>query len=238
MTSIEEKFNHRRSKKLLRPVIVLSKVSKTYLIHHAKPTLAEDLTKWLKRERMEKFTAIKNLNLKIHAGEKVGFYGPNGVGKSTLLKLIAGISQPTSGAVKTSGRIVSLIDLEAGFHPDLTGEENILLNGLIIGMSKQEIVKQMVKIIEFADLGNFINAPLYTYSSGMKLRLGFSVAIHANPDILLLDEVIAAGDEVFRKKTELVLKEMFENDKTVLIVSHWLEFLEKNCSRLIYLKKN
>lgn len=246
MTTLEERFNHRLSKSRAvaisglvdSPVIVLKNVSKTYIVHHEKPTLAEDFGKWLKREKNKEFQALNKINLKIFPGEKVGFYGPNGVGKSTLLKLIAGICRPTTGSVETIGRIVSLIDLEAGFHPDLTGEENILLNGLIIGMSKQEILQELSKIIAFADLGDFINAPLYTYSSGMKLRLGFSVAIHAHPDILILDEVIAAGDENFRQKTEKVFDDMFKNDKTILVVSHWLEFLEKNCSRLICLKKN
>jgi len=237
MTSLEEQFNHHLLDNSKRAVIVLKNVSKTYIIHHEKPTLVENLSQRLNCQHVEKYLALENINLKIFPGEKVGFYGPNGVGKSTLLKLIAGISYPTTGKISTKGRIVSLIDLAAGFHPDLTGEENILLNGLIVGMSKKEIMQKMTKIIAFADIGNFINVPLYTYSSGMKLRLGFSVAIHADPDILILDEVVTAGDESFRQKTELAMDKMFNNDKTVLIVSHWLEFLQKNCSRLIYLKR-
>lgn len=236
MTILEEQFNH-RLKKSKQAVIDLKNVGKTYLIHHEKPTLSEDLAKYLKREKTESYVALSKVNLKIYPGEKVGFYGPNGAGKSTLLKLIAGISHPTTGTIKTVGRLVSLIDLAAGFHPDLSGEENILLNGLIIGMSKQEIEAKKQAIINFADIGDFINVPLYTYSTGMQLRLGFSIAIHADPDILILDEVVTTGDENFRKKTENAMNEMFNNDKTVLIVSHWLDFLKDNCSRLIYLDK-
>jgi len=237
MTILKEK--KLQSSKKNRPLVIdLAKVSKSYWLHHQKPTLVENISGLLRgQQAKEKFTAISNLNLKVYAGDKIGIYGPNGVGKSTLLKLIAGISSPTSGEIKVEGRVISLMDLTAGFHPDLTGEENILLNGLIVGMSKQEIESRKQAIIEFSGLGDFINVPLYTYSNGMKLRLGFSVAIHADPDILLLDEVISAGDEAFKSKTAATMKELFKNDKTVIIVSHWLDYLEKNCDRLIFLER-
>jgi len=186
-------------------------------------------------KKKEEYWALKNVNLTIHKGEKVGFYGPNGVGKTTLLKIIAGISAPTKGSVKTKGRIISLIDLEAGFHPDLTGQENIFLNGLIVGMSRDEIKEKLKQIIDFADIGDFITAPLYTYSSGMKLRLGFSVAIHAEPDVLLLDEIISMGDENFRKRTSQLMKKMFGNGTTLLLVSHSIQYLKENCNKLLVL---
>lgn len=238
MTILDEQLALTTNSPKKRAVIELKNVNKTYLVHHQKPTFIEDLLKFFRGQLTEEFVALSNVNLKIFSGEKVGFYGPNGAGKSTLLKLIAGISQPTSGQIVTRGRIVSLIDLEAGFHPELSGEENILLNALVLGMSKKEVAKQLPAMIAFADLGDFITAPLYTYSSGMKLRLGFSVAIHAKPDILILDEVITAGDENFRHKTEQAIQNFQAQGKTVLLVSHWLEFLEKNCNRLIFLKKS
>jgi len=132
--------------------------------------------------------------------------------------------------------VVSLIDLEAGFNPELTGEENIYLNGLVIGMRRKEIEKVFKKIVAFADIGKFIDAPLYTYSQGMKLRLGFSVAVHANPDILILDEGMAVGDEEFRGKSGERIKQFFNEGKTILIAMHWQEYLEKSCSCLLYMR--
>lgn len=176
--------------------INLKDVTKSYILHHEKPTFVEDI---IMRKRKENFLAINNISLKIKKGERIGIIGSNGSGKTTLLKLISGITIPTKGKVITNGRLISLIDLDAGFHPDLTGEENILLNGLILGLSKTEIIENYNKIIDFADIGKFIDSPLYTYSSGMRLRLGFAVAINANPDILVLDENISVGDEDFKK---------------------------------------
>lgn len=237
MTILEEKIIRNR-KHTNDVVISLSDISKKYIITHEKPTLVEDVSRILRFQKKEEYWALQNVNLEIYKGEKVGFYGPNGVGKTTLLKIIAGISSPTSGKVKTKGKIVSLISLDAGFHPDLTGQENIFLNGLIIGMSKAEIEAKFKQIIDFAGIGDFITAPLYTYSSGMRLRLGFSIAIHSQPDILLLDEIISMGDESFRKKTSSLMKKMFANGATLLLVSHQLEYLEANCNRLIELKRN
>ncbi len=226
-----------RRKKISDEVVIsLSNISKKYTITHEKPTLAEDVSRMIHFQKKEEFWALKDVNLTIHKGEKVGFYGPNGAGKTTLLKIIAGICEPTSGTVQTKGKIVSLISLDAGFHPDLTGQENIFLNGLIVGMSKTEIEQKLKQIIDFADIGDFITAPLYTYSSGMRLRLGFSIAVHAEPDILLLDEVISMGDENFRKKTNRLMKEMFANGATLLLVSHNLQYLKENCNKLIMLK--
>ncbi|MFA6814594.1 MAG: ABC transporter ATP-binding protein [Patescibacteria group bacterium] len=236
MTILEEKilYENRFSDEV---VINLTNVSKKYIITHEKPTLVEDVNRILRFQQKEEYWALKNINLKIYKGEKVGFYGLNGVGKTTLLKIIAGISAPTRGKVKTKGKIVSLISLDAGFHPDLTGQENIFLNGLVIGMSRSEIKNKFKQIIDFAGIGDFITAPLYTYSSGMRLRLGFSIAIHAQPDILLLDEIITMGDEQFRKKTSNLMKKMFNNGVTLLIVSHQLQYLRANCNRLIELTK-
>ena len=210
--------------------ILLENVSKSYFLHHEKPTFIENL---IKKNRRNEFIAMDKISLTIYQGEKIGIIGPNGAGKTTLLKIISGITTPDEGIVRTRGRIVSLVDLEAGFHPDLTGSENIYLNGLLIGMSKFEVNKVFQQIVDFADIGQFIDEPLYTYSQGMKLRLGFSVAVHANPDILILDEVIAAGDEDFQKKSGDKIEEFFKQGKTILVVTHWREFIEMHCDRVI-----
>jgi ABC-type polysaccharide/polyol phosphate transport system ATPase subunit len=221
-------------KKNKQIAIRLKKITKEYVLHHEKPTFVEQIVRNGKNER---FTALDEMDLTIYKGEKVGIIGSNGSGKTTLLKIIAGITTPTHGKVKTRGKVVSLIELTAGFHPDLTGEENIFLNGLIIGMSKKEIRRKFKKIVEFADIGQFIDAPLYTYSEGMKLRLGFSVAVHADPDILILDEGIAVGDENFREKALQKIQEFFKQGKTIVVVTHWLDFLKKSCKRILHIEK-
>jgi len=213
--------------------IKLTNVTKRYTIHHEKPTLVEHLI----NGKNESFDALEGINLTITKGEKVGIIGPNGSGKTTLLKVIAGITSPTSGRVDTSGKVVSLIDLEAGFHPDLTGEQNVYLNGMLLGMGKKEISKRIKNIIEFADIGRFIDIPLFTYSEGMKLKLGFSIAVHANPDTLILDESMWSGDINFQRRSTAKLREFFKMKKTILVVSHWLPYIEKNCKRVILLKE-
>lgn len=212
--------------------IQLTNVSKKYEIHHEKPTLVEKFVKG----RNEEFWALKNINLTIKKGERVGIIGPNGSGKTTLLKIIAGITAPTTGTITTNGKIVSLIDLEAGFHPDLTGYQNIFLNGMLLGMTKEQIEQAIPFIIKFADIGQFIDVPLFTYSFGMKLRLGFSVAIHSNPDTLILDEGLGVGDANFQKKSIAALN-THKNNKTVLMTSHHPELVKKYCNTLIYLNQ-
>lgn len=212
-------------------VIQLKNVTKKYNLYHDKPTFVENV---FKSGFHEQFTALDKVSLTIHKGESVGIIGSNGAGKTTLLKIIAGIAFPNQGLVRTRGKIVSVINLSAGFQPDLTGEENIFLNGLVLGMSKIEIEKQFKNIIEFANIGQFIDAPLYTYSSGMKLRLGFSVAIHANPDLLLLDEGVLTGDSRFKNKSEKTINKLLLSNATVLMAGHNIRSLKKLCSRLIW----
>lgn len=214
--------------------VKLTNVSKKYILHHEKPTLVENV---LKSGYQDQYWALKDVNLTVHRGEKIGVIGSNGAGKTTLLKLISGITAPTEGTVETVGNVVSLIDLEAGFHPDLTGEENIRLNAMLIGMSKRQIRDKMKYIIDFADIGEFIDAPMYTYSSGMKLRLGFSIVVYSDPDILILDEMLSVGDTDFRKKSFNKMQEFFKEGKTIVLVSHWREFIDKNCTRVITLCK-
>ena len=212
--------------------IRLSGVSKKYTLHHEKPTLIENI---LSRKNDEEFWALKNINLEIKKGEKLGIIGPNGSGKTTLLEIIAGITIPTKGKVVTKGKIVSLIELQAGFHPELTGEENIFLNGMLIGMSKSEIAEKKDSIIDFSGIGKFIDSPLFSYSSGMALRLGFSIAIHSDPDILLLDENIHVGDREFTLKSKRKLRELTENGITFVLVSQWMEFISEYCKKGVVL---
>lgn len=213
--------------------IKLTGVLKKYIVHHEKPTLVERIL----NGKTEEFSALKKINLEIRKGERVGLIGPNGSGKTTLLKIITGIAAPTKGDIDTFGRIVSLIDLEAGFHPDLTGIQNIYLNGMLLGMKNGEIKRKLKDIITFAGIGKFIDAQLFTYSQGMKLRLGFAVAVHANPDILILDENISVGDQEFGKLSSAKIQEFLKQGKTVLIASHNLGFIRTSCKRVIWMDK-
>lgn len=216
-----------------KTIIEFSHVGKKYMLRHVKPAFIDTLI----GNKKEEFWALKDISFTVKRGEKIGLIGKNGSGKTTLLKVLSGISRQSTGIVKTSGKIVSLIELSAGFHPDLTGRENIFLNGLLVGMSRREVMKKIGKIIEFAELGDFIDSPLFTYSMGMSLRLGFSVAIHADPDILVLDEGIAVGDEGFRKKARRKIDKFFKQDKTIFVASHWVDFLKEVCTKVIWLEK-
>jgi len=215
--------------------IEIINVSKKYILHHQKPTLIENIFKLGQKE--EEFWALKNINLEIKKGESYGIIGENGSGKTTLLKIISGITSPTSGEVKLNGRIVSLIDVNSGFNPELTGEENIFLNGMLLGMSKKEINKQFNKIIKFSGLKSFIDTPFYTYSLGMKMRLGFSIAIFSNPDILLVDEILGAGDKKFLEKSSKAIQDFFKQRKTLIFISHLPQLISKFCEKTIILEK-
>jgi ABC-type polysaccharide/polyol phosphate transport system ATPase subunit len=220
-------------KKIDSYAIVIDHVSKEYIIHHEKPTLVEKFFKG----RDEKFLALGDINLKVKKGESIGIIGDNGSGKTTLLKLIAGITTQTSGTINVTGKVISLIDLDAGFHSDLSGFQNIYLNGMFLGMTKKEIDKKLKAIIRFAGIRQFIDAPFFTYSQGMKLRLGFSVAIYSNPDVLLIDENFAVGDAKFGKKSGNAIKKFRKQGKTILFASHWKDFVRKNSERVITLKE-
>lgn len=213
--------------------IELKGIRKQYTLRHQKPTLMGGV---FGLERKEKFSAVHDISLQIFKGEKVGIIGNNGSGKTTILKIISGITMPTAGAVAVFGKVVSLIELDAGFHPELSGIENIFLNGLMVGMTKAQIDANLKNIIAFSGIGKFMDAPLHTYSSGMALRLGFSIAVHSDPDILVLDEGISVGDQAFRKKSLAKMNEFFKAGKTIIVVSHWLDYLKKNCNRIIWLE--
>jgi len=188
-----------------------------------------------RRSSQPELWALKDISFQMKPGEAVGIIGPNGAGKTTLLKILTSVTQPTSGIIRASGRISALIELGAGFHPDLTGRENIYLNGAILGMKKLEIRNQFDEIVAFSELEQFLDTPVKRYSSGMYARLGFSVAAHVNPQILVVDEVLAVGDIAFQAKCLARMADMKKEGTTILIVSHAMPRLKRLCSRAILL---
>ena len=184
----------------------------------------------------ELVTALDGVNLKIEKGQTFGIIGENGSGKSTLLKVVAGIAKPSSGRVRTQGKVSALIELGAGFHPEITGRENVTINGIMLGLSKKEINQKFDEIVRFAELEEFIDAPVKTYSSGMYMRLGFSVAINVNPEILLIDEVLAVGDAAFVPKCLDRIDDFRRRKKTILFVSHDLPTVSKICDKVAWMK--
>ena len=211
-------------------------MTKKFKIYSDKPnTLKERLVFW-KKIKIEERIVLQNINLNIKKGETVALIGTNGSGKSTLLKLMTKIIYPTSGTVKTNGKLTSLLELGAGFHPDFTGRENIYFNASIFGLTREEINKRIDHIIEFSELEDFIDNPIRTYSSGMYMRLAFSVAINVDAEILLIDEILAVGDQHFQEKCFEKLVELKNSDKTIVIVTHSLEAVKKICNRAVWIR--
>lgn len=195
--------------------------------------LSGTITAELKPE--ETFQALRNVSFSVRKGCTYGVVGRNGSGKSTALKVVAGITKPTSGSVRVDGRISALIELGAGFHPEISGRENVFINGIMLGLSKREIARRFDEIVAFAELEDFIDAPVKTYSSGMYMRLGFAVAIHVDPDVLLIDEVLAVGDESFTHKCLDKFAEFRRRGKTILLVTHALNLVERFCDEALWL---
>jgi len=215
--------------------IIVDNVYKKFKLVYDKPfTLKERLVFWNKT-KVGYHEVLKGINLKIKKGETVALIGVNGSGKSTLLKLMTKIIYPTSGKITTHGKLTSLLELGAGFHPDFTGRENIYFNASIFGLTAAEIDARIQNIIDFSELGEFIEAPVRTYSSGMYMRLAFSVAINVDADILLIDEILAVGDQHFQDKCFAKLEELKKSDKTIVIVSHSLNSVKKLCDRAVWL---
>ena len=213
-------------------------VFKTYPLFYQK-TLKEFFQALFTRKKIiEKVEALENINLSIKKGETVGIIGKNGAGKSTLLKLIAGVSHPTKGEVKVNGKVVPLIDLGAGFHPELSGKENIFLNGVILGMTERYLVEKFSEIVAFSEIPiDFILTPVKYYSSGMFMRLAFSVAIFSKPEILLVDEILGVGDVAFQKKCLDKMNEFKKQKVTIIFVSHSMEQVKNFCEKVVYLKE-
>lgn len=215
--------------------IDVKNMSKDFKLIYDKPnTLKERLVFW-KSTKKEYRNVLKNINISIKKGETVALIGTNGSGKSTLLKLMTKIIYPTKGTIKTNGKLTSLLELGAGFHPDFTGRENIYFNASIFGLSASEIDSRVDDIIKFSELEDFIDAPVRTYSSGMYMRLAFSVAINVDAEILLIDEILAVGDQHFQDKCFAKLHELKDSGRTIVIVSHSLDSIKKLCKRAIWI---
>jgi ABC-type polysaccharide/polyol phosphate transport system ATPase subunit len=202
-----------------------------------KRPMREALSKVITRHPPERFWALRHVNVRLAHGESLGVIGPNGAGKSTLLQVLAGIMRPSEGSVEVRGAVSGLLTLGAGFDLELSGRDNILLGGAFLGLDDKVTRELMPGIVEFADLGAFIDAPIKTYSSGMRARLGFSIATAVNPDILLLDEVLATGDATFREKSKARVIELVKSAKAVVLVTHDMSWVEEYCNRAILLER-
>lgn len=224
----------------MREAIVMDHVSKRFRRYPTRghTTLKEALVRGhlLRRREKRYVEALKDVSFSVPAGTVLGIIGPNGAGKSTLLRLIAGIYRPTAGRIIVNGRLSALLNLGLGFHPELTGRENIIIGGLAMGLSRREIKSRLDEIVAFAELEEFIDAPVRTYSSGMYMRLAFSVAVNVDPDILLLDEVLAVGDAHFTEKSRARMEEFKRQGKTILLVTHDLATVENWCHQALWLE--
>lgn len=220
-----------------KKALVLSHIGMRFNLSKEKTdTLKDYVIKFFRREiKYNEFWALKDVSFSVEKGDRVGILGLNGAGKSTLLKVIAGVFKPTEGTVKKSGKVAPLIELGAGFEKEYTGSENIYLNGALLGYSREFIEEKYDEIVEFSELGEFIDVPVKNYSSGMRARLGFSIATMVSPEILILDEVLSVGDAKFRKKSEKKILDMFDEGVTVLFVSHSLAQVKRLCNKAMIL---
>jgi lipopolysaccharide transport system ATP-binding protein len=213
--------------------IQLTDVRKSFKLSHTQSLKTAMM--WWKAKRIEEFEVLKGVNLTVNSGECVAIVGGNGAGKSTLLSLISRIYQPSSGSIEVNGKLAPLLELGAGFHPDLTGLDNILFNGVILGLTRKQVSERIDQIVEFSELQAHIDAPVRTYSSGMQARLGFSIAAHVDADILIVDEVLAVGDYKFEQKCFGFIEEYRANGGTILFVSHQIDAIKRVADRCIWL---
>ncbi len=217
------------------PIISFKNVSKEYTLYKSDRERFKALFFKSKKAKINK--ALKDVSFEINAGESVGLIGDNGAGKSTILKHITGVAFPTSGEVYVGGKVAALLELTAGFSMEMTGRENIYLKGYILGLTDKEIKRIEERIVEFAELGDYIDQPVRTYSSGMKMRLGFAINVNIEPDVLVIDEALSVGDATFKKKCKQKIADTIKSGVTVLYVSHNAESVRELCTRAIYLKK-
>ncbi len=221
---------------MARSVVTVEDVGKRFRLHHDKPQSLKERVVRMGRITYEDFWALRDVTFDVADGETVGLLGRNGSGKSTLLKCIAGIFRPTLGRIRTSGRLAALLELGAGFHPDLTGRENVYLNGSILGLPKGEIDRRFDDIVAFAELESFIDNQVKHFSSGMYARLGFAVAVNVDPDVLLIDEVLAVGDEAFQRKCLNRIKQFQAEGRTIVFVTHGADVVRQICDRAVVLE--
>lgn len=220
---------------MAQPIIEIRHVTKIYTLF--KNNKEQFLSIFYRSPKLKKHLALDDVTFSVEKGESVGIIGNNGAGKSTILKTITGVTFPTSGQVEVRGRVAALLELTAGFEPEMTGRENIYLKGYILGLRDEYIHTIEEKVIEFAQLGDYIDQPVRTYSSGMKMRLGFSININTDPEILVVDEALSVGDNAFKKKCKDAIKDLIARGTTVLYVSHNADSVQEVCRRAIYLKK-
>lgn len=194
-----------------------------------------NIHRYIRRGNNKYFDALKDVTLKVKKGECVGIIGKNGAGKSTLLSLMLGTVYPTKGRVTIRERVTPLLEIGSGFHPDMTGRENVILNGVLLGLTKEDVLKQMDSVIDFSEIREFIDVPVRTYSSGMYLRLAFSIAIHTNPRLIIIDEILAVGDEGFQKKSKEAMMNLIKGGVTAVLVSHSMQVISEICSTAILL---
>lgn len=220
-----------------KPSIIIDGVKKRFTLNHAF-SLKDTVVSWIKRRQLtSQFEALKGVDLVIGEGESVAILGLNGSGKSTLLKLVSGVMEPDEGQVLTRGRVAGLIEVGAGFHPELTGRENVFLNAAILGMKQHEIEARYDDIVAFSEIEQFIDQEVKHYSSGMFMRLAFSVAIHVELDVLLVDEILSVGDAPFREKCRLKFEELISRGKTLVVVTHDMEMVRELCVRGVVINK-
>jgi len=221
------------------PAIEFQNVAKHFRIHHEAKSSLQDMFVGMFRGRgsYEEFWALQDVSFRLEKGQTLGLIGTNGAGKSTILKLVTRIIEPTKGRIRVNGRVSAMLELGTGFHPDLSGRDNIFLNGAIYGFSKRQMEERYERIVEFSELGRFIDTPVKHYSSGMYMRLGFATAITVDPDIMIIDEVLAVGDAAFSRKCYAELEKMKEQGKSLLFVSHDAREVARFCDEVIYLEK-
>jgi len=219
----------------MAPLVEFQNVSKWFPHTTGRALLRTHITRWLDPSRKDHFVALKNVSFRLEPGESVAVIGSNGAGKSTLLSLAAGLAVPNEGKITVNGRVAALLELGSGFHPDLTGAENLILNAALLGLSRKQTMELSEKIVEFSGIGDFINEPLRTYSSGMVMRLAFSIAINTDPDIMMLDEVLAVGDSSFQQQCHDAIEAFQRSGKSLLFVSHAAAQVREMCEKAVWL---
>lgn len=222
---------------MVLPAISISDVTKTFRLYHEKNQYLKTALLRGRRARYEEYRALNGVSMEIPRGSTFGIIGSNGSGKSTLLKCLTGILSPDNGSIKVDGKVAALLELGSGFHPDLSGRENVYLNGAILGMSRRELEEKFEEIVDFAGLRQFIDTPVKNYSSGMAVRLGFAIAINVNPEILVIDEVLAVGDDEFQLKCYEKIDQFRRSGKTIVLVSHGLGDIQRICDNVAWLEK-
>jgi ABC-2 type transport system ATP-binding protein len=219
------------------PAVAVENVSKKFRLYHERASSLKERIVNRRKTAYEEFWALRDIRIDINTSETAGLIGANGSGKSTLLKLVAGIIRPTTGRITTRGRIASLLELGAGFHPDLTGRENVFLNASILGLSRKETERHFDEIVAFSELEPFIDMQVRHYSSGMYVRLGFAVAVHVDPEILIVDEVLAVGDEAFQRRCLGRIRDFQREGRTIVFVTHAVDIVREICTRAFFLEK-